>query len=245
MAEIRKVEKAQVDFNDVMAIAQDAIMSRLNVHNIGRVLEFDPSTQLCTVELMQVKQFNDQYFNPAPITEVPLIMLGAGGGHITMPNPVSTICLLLFLDRNMDNFIETGEAYVPDTSRMHDFTDCVALTTFKSLANSLENYDEEAVTIFNEGLVEEIKKLSYIKIYPDNIKIESADGANITLKDKVNVSNSSQNLGALISALITAIEGLTVSTSTGKVMQSSIDTLEEIAENFKALIQTPEENNNV
>lgn len=241
MAEIRQTQRSQTNFNDVMAIAQDAIMSRLNCHNIGRIIEFDSTTQTCMVELMQIKQFNEQTITPAPITQVPLIILGAGGGHITMPSPVGTICLLLFLDRNIDNFMETGEQYVPDTSRMHDFTDCVALTTFTTLANPLQNYDENAITIFNEGLIEEVQKLSYIKIYPNYIQIDTADGANITLNDKVSISNVSQNLGLLIKELITDIKGLSINTNTGTVTQGSQDTLDALAEKFAQLIDTPEE----
>ena len=241
MAKLRGINKTQVDFNNVMHMSQDAIMSRLNVHNIGRIIEFDKTTQTCTVELMILKQFNESIITPAPITQVPLIILGAGGGHITMPNPEGTICLLLFLDRNMDNFIETGEAYAPETSRMHDFTDCVALTTFKTAINPISNYDDEAITIFNDGLIEEVRKISFIKVYPNIIQIQTADGANITLNDKVSISNTSQNLGTLIQSLITAIEGLTVNTTTGAVKQSSIDVLNGIADDFKELINTPEE----
>jgi hypothetical protein len=242
MAQIRQVQRSQTNFNDVMAIAQDAIMSRLNCHNIGRIIDFDKDTQTCMVELMQIKQFNKQTFIPAPITQVPLIILGAGGGHITMPNPVGTICLLLFLDRNIDNFMETGEQYVPDTSRMHDFTDCVALTTFTTLINPLQNYDEDAISIFNEKVIEEVTKLSYIKIYPASIQVQAADGANITLNDKVSISNTAQDLGALIKELITDIKGLSINTNTGTVTQGSQDILDGLAEKFAQLINTPEEN---
>lgn len=241
MADIRQVQKTQVDFNTVMEISQDAIMSRLNCHNIGRILEFDKNTQTCTVELMQLKQFINQTIIPAPIVDVPLIILGSGGGHITMPNPKGTICLLLFMDRNIDNFLETGEQYVPETGRMHDFTDCIALTTFTTLANPIQNYDENAITIFNTAIVEGLEQISSIKIYPDNIQIQAADGAVIGLNDKVSISNSSQNLGGLIKELITAIEGLTINTSSGTVMQSSIDALDAVAQKFAELIQTPEE----
>ena len=34
MATIRQVQKSQTNFNDVMIIAQEAIMSRINCHNI-------------------------------------------------------------------------------------------------------------------------------------------------------------------------------------------------------------------
>jgi hypothetical protein len=124
---------------------------------------------------------------------------------------------------------------------MHDFTDCVALTTFTTLANPIQNYDDEAISIFNKGVIEEVTKLSSIKIYPDKIECETADGVNITLNDKVSISNSSQNLGTLIDELITAIKGLTVNITTGTVMQGSIDALDEILDKFKELINTPEE----
>lgn len=235
MAEIRQIQRSQTNFNDVMAIAQDAIMSRINCHNIGRILEFDKNTQLCTVELMQIKQFNDQFITPAPITQVPLIILGAGGGHITLPNPVGTICLLFFLDRNIDNFMETGEQYMPDTSRMHDFTDAIALTTFKSVVNPLSNYDENAVTIFNEGLIEEVQKLSYIKIYPNNIQIQAADGANITLNNKVSINNTAQDLGALVQALLTACEGI-VTVEGGGLTPSSLQAFTNLKTQFADLL---------
>lgn len=240
MAEIKQVQKSQTNFNDVMIIAQDAIMSRLNCHNVGRILEFDSATQTCTVEMMQIKQFNEQAFTPAPITQVPLIILGAGGGHITMPNPEGTICLLLFLDRNIDNFMETGEQYVPDTARMHDFTDCIALTTFTTLANPLSDYDENAISIFNEGLIEDVQKLSYIKIYPNNIQIYAADGANIALNDKVSISNSSYNLGTLIKALLVACEGITT-VNGGALTTASKQAFTNLKTQFEGLINTPGE----
>ena len=240
MAKIRELHRNQVNFNDVMEIAQDAIMSRLNCHNIGRIIEFDKDTQTCTVELMQIKQFSNQLITPAPITQVPLIMLGAGGAYITMPNPVGTICLLLFLDRNMDNFMETGEQYVPDTTRMHDFTDAIALTTFTTLVNPLNNYDEEAVTLFNEGLIEEISKLSYIKIYPDKIEIQAADGANITANDKVSISNSSQDLGTLIQSFLTACESI-ATVNGGALTPASKQLFTDLKNQFAALIKVAEE----
>lgn len=240
MAKIRELHRNQVNFNDVMEIAQDAIMSRLNCHNIGRIIEFDKDTQTCTVELMQIKQFSNQLITPAPITQVPLIMLGAGGAYITMPNPVGTICLLLFLDRNIDNFMETGEQYVPDTTRMHDFTDAIALTTFTTLVNPLNDYDEEAVTLFNEGLIDEISKLSYIKIYPDKIEIQAADGANITANDKVSISNSSQDLGTLIQSFLTACESI-ATVNGGALTPASKQLFTDLKNQFAALIKVAEE----
>lgn len=210
---------------EVMNLVKNNVMSNINCHNIGKIVEFFPENQTCTVQLMQVKQYNDKYYNPAPILDVPLIIYGAGSGHITLPNPVGTYCLLFFMDRNIDNFLETGEQYTPETSRMHDFTDCIAITTFKTLVNPISNYDENAVSILNDIKTEEEENHSFIKVYPDEIKLnvsqtsedvtqeakitmddkihlEADQGAVINLSDKILLRNSTQNFLALMTELI-------------------------------------------
>lgn len=194
MAKAKKLSNAELDFNNMMALNEEAIMSRLNCHNVGKILSFDPLTQTCTVEVMQIKQFNETYYIPAPITDVPLIIYGAGNAHITLPDPTGSICLLLFLDRNIDSFLETGERYEPETWRMHDFSDCIALTTFKTLANPIQEYDERAVSILNNEILENLKNDSYLKVYPEKIEldvtnIETVEGENQQQEEVITNSN--------------------------------------------------------
>lgn len=238
MAKIRAVEKTQVSFNDVMAIAQEAIMSRLNCHNIGRIIEFDSTTQTCTVELMQIKQFNDQAFIPAPITQVPLIIYGSDNSYITLPNPVGSVCLLLFLDRNIDNFLETGEQYMPETSRMHDFTDAVALTTFKTLANPIENYDGNAITMYYKTIINEVLYEAVIKNAGNAINLKMINGDNysqINIASKIKIENNSQNLNTLIGNLITAISNITISNNA--VSSASKTALNNVKTQFGELLE--------
>ena len=238
MAKIRAVEKTQVSFNDVMAIAQEAIMSRLNCHNIGRIIEFDSSTQTCTVELMQIKQFNDQAFIPAPITQVPLIIYGSDNSYITLPNPVGSVCLLLFLDRNIDNFLETGEQYMPETSRMHDFTDAVALTTFKTLANPIENYDENAITMYYKTIINEVLYEAVIKNAGNAINLKMTNGNNysqINIASKIKIENNNRNLYTLIGNLITAINNITITNNA--VSSASKTALNNVKTQFGELLE--------
>lgn len=243
------LHKEEPGISDVLNQIKLNILANLNCHNIGKILEFDKDTQTCTVELMQLKQFNGRTYSPAPITQVPLVIYGAANGHITLPNPVGTICLLFFNDRNMDNFLLTGEQYIPDTTRMHDFTDCIAITTFKTLANPLTDYDERAVSIINEEIINEIKYNSYIKVYGNSVEINSLNtndninshisispvaisatttdfnvsvsnqisnsstlGGQITVNNKIGISNTNQNLNNLIQAFLTACENITTLT---------------------------------
>ena len=194
MAKAKKLSNADLDFNSMMALSEDAIMSRLNCHNVGKILSFDPLNQTCTVEIMQIKQFNSTYYTPAPITDVPIIIYGAGNAHITLPDPTGSICLLLFLDRNIDSFLETGEQYEPETWRMHDFSDCIALTTFKTLANPIQEYDERAISLLNNEILENIQNDSYLKVYPEKVEIdvtniETVEGENQQQEEVITNSN--------------------------------------------------------
>lgn len=229
MAVINKISKAKPTQLEINQLLKTNIFSNLNCHNIGRILEFDPATQLCTVELMQIKQFGDQTYTPAPITQVPLIMLGAGNAHITMPNPVGTTCLLLFLDRNMDNFMETGEQYMPDTARMHDFTDCVALTTFKTLVNPIQNYDEQAISLLNEDIIDEVNHVTSLKIYPDSVEVQTTG--------KIKLANTVQNLATLMQSFLTACENITVATNTGIITPESKQAFINLKTQFEELLK--------
>lgn len=235
-----RLEKHFPDFNDVIARVQQTTMSRLNCHNIGKIIEFEPETQTCTIQLMQQEQLGDNIYTPAPLTEVPLILYGVEGAHITLPNPVGSICLVLFLDRNIDAFMRTGEIYTPETKRTHDYTDCVALTTFKTLVNPIENYDTEAISIIHDKLIEEVLYTSVIKNYGNSLllKVSTEEtSAQITVDDKINVQNTNQNLATLIQNLIATIKALTVNTNSGIVTPASQDALQTIADNFSELLK--------
>lgn len=236
MVRIRQIEKAQIDFNSVLDLSQNAIMARLNCHNIGKVLSFNSQTQTVDIQLMQIKQFNNQMITPTVLTDVPLIIYGASGGHITLPDPAGSICLLLFMDRNIDKFLETGESYTPDTTRMHDFTDCIALTTFKTLANPLTEYDEKAVTIMNEEIVEGIKQKSFIKVYSEQILMQNTLGAQISLTNKINIQNSTQNLASLIQSFLTACESITT-VNGGALTPASKQLFTNLKTQFEELLQ--------
>lgn len=176
MAKVGNRQKTEYNFDRVLELAGDAVMARLNCHNVGKIIEFDPQTQTVTIEMMVIKQFNKRSYIPSLLMQVPLIIYGAGNAHITLPNPVGSICLVLFLDRNIDNFILTGEQYEPETGRMHDFSDCVALTTFKTLANPIANYDLSAVTIEHENSTIKVK---------DEISIDAKDQVKIKSVTKI------------------------------------------------------------
>lgn len=238
MGKLAGIHKEEANLSEISQLLKDSVMSNLNCHNIGRIIEFDSATQTCTVELMQIKQFNDQAFIPAPITQVPLIIYGSDNSYITLPNPVGSVCLLLFLDRNIDNFLETGEQYMPETSRMHDFTDAVALTTFKTLANPIENYDDNAITMYYKTIINDVLYEAVIKNAGNAINLKMTNGDNysqINIASKIKIENNSQNLNTLIGNLITAISNITISNNA--VSSASKTALNNVKTQFGELLE--------
>ena len=238
MASIKSIEKHPISRNEILALSQNAIMSRLNCHNVGRIIDFDKNTQTCTVELMQLKQFTDEILIPAPLTDVPLIIYGAGDATITMPNPVGSTCLILFLDRNIDAFMQTGEQYVQDTARMHDFNGCIALTTFRTMVNPIDNYDETSISINYQQIVNEILYQAAIKNFGNSINLKVENDLNTTqinIADRVKIQNTAQNLLVLITALINTIKAITITNNA--ISQTSRDALDAITTQFGELLE--------
>lgn len=240
MARLEQIPKSEPTFNDLMIMAQNNTMARTNCHNVGRIIEFDKDKQTCTVQIMQLKQFFDKTMATAPITDVPLIIYGMGDGFITLPNPVGSVCLLFFMDRNIDAFLETGELYEPDNTRLHDFSDCIAITTFSTLNNPIENYDDTSITVAYKKIVDEVLYSAVIKNFGNSIQLKVSTQENTTqinISDKVNIQNTSQSLATLIQDLITEIKAITVNTTSGAVMPTSQDNLDAIASKFTELLQ--------
>lgn len=232
------LHKTQPDFNDVLNSVKNNIFSSIVCNNIGKIIEFNPDTQRAEVELMQIKEYNGNYYPNAIISDVPVIMFGSSTAQITLPDLTGTICLLITLDRNYDAFMETGEAYAPETARMHNITDCIALTTFSTLNNPIQNYDDEAISIIYKKIVNEVLYNAVIKNYGNSLLLQVTNDINtsqIKVSDTINIQNSAQNLAVLIQTLITTIKTLTITNNA--VSQTSRDALDSIAAQFGELLQ--------
>ena len=65
MAKTKHIDKTTSDFLNVLDVEQNAILSRINCHGIGRIEQYDKETQTASIQLMQVKQFENSFYTPA------------------------------------------------------------------------------------------------------------------------------------------------------------------------------------
>jgi len=78
--------------------------------------------------------------NYPPLIDVPVLVLGGGNGAITFPIQQGDECIILFNDRELDNWFQNGGVQTYSTSRTHDLSDGIALVGLRSLPNVLNNY---------------------------------------------------------------------------------------------------------
>jgi hypothetical protein len=210
------------NLSDALNQLKNNIFSELNVNNIGKITAYNPENNTVQVELWQLKQINDEDFTPTLLTGVPLVSLGTATSRISAPNPVGSYCVLLFLDRNIDNFLTTGERYLPANGRMHSYADCVALLTLNSYIDKPVMYDENALTLYNGT--------QFAKIFNDSMELYA---------EKIKLYNSQTTLLTLINTLIDTIKGLTTAgTSAAQAIDSaSQQALEDLKTQFEGLLE--------
>lgn len=217
------MQTTDVDFNNLIDILKKNIMSLINCANIGKIRSFNPDTCSANIDIMQLKVNDGVEHIPTLLPDVPVIIFGGSQSRVVPPDIVGSNCLLIFMDRNIDNFLLTGEQYAPRNGRMHSYSDCVALLTLNSYIDNPIMYDKNALTMYN--------KTQFIKVFENSIELYS---------QKIKLYNDTTTLLALVNKLIDTVKGITVDTSTSNptqpITQDSIDKLEELKEDFKGLL---------
>jgi len=180
--------------SDLLMFFKKDIFTSLNCHAIGTIQSFDPSNQTCqaTINYKQTAYkdsptgVQEVYFQDyPPIIGAPVIILSGGGANLTFPIQPGDECLILFNDRDFDNWWSSGQTKENKRGRVHSYTDAVVLVGLKSLAKKMANYDT-----------------SHAQLTWGNAKLGITNA-------KVLVSNTTNTLNDLLQELITEVKNLT------------------------------------
>ena len=117
---------------EVLAVLKQDIMSSLHVAMPGIVKSYDSTKKTVDVQPALRSQLNaDGAIIPYPLLrDVPVFMPAA-----LEVNPGDG-CLVIFADCDIDRWVETGEAEVPASARMHSLSDGFAFVGFRKGGNS-------------------------------------------------------------------------------------------------------------
>ncbi|MFA5385863.1 MAG: Gp138 family membrane-puncturing spike protein, partial [Eubacteriales bacterium] len=102
----------------------------------GTIESFDSSAQTATISLNGKKIIKGGVAVAFPIIEnCPVVFLFGGNGRLTMPIAKGDTCLVLFCDREIDSWFDTGITKAPIHKRKHDIADAIALVGIRSKQN--------------------------------------------------------------------------------------------------------------
>ena len=168
---------------DLLDYHKREVKLEINCHHIGTIQSFNSANQTAVVsinykrtqkEFVSGTKFKYVQVDYAPIIDCPVICLGGGDAALTFPIATGDECLVLFNDRDIDNWFAGSSTSANATPRTHAFTDAIALVGIRSLNHVLQNYDTNAMA-FRMGD-------NTIKVYSD--KIEATVGDNSILLDE-------------------------------------------------------------
>lgn len=148
------------DLRSLLNAHRREIFGSLNCHQLGEIVSFDPALQTATVKIATNKQVVDYKKNPPAyvylpyplLTDCPVYFAGGGPkGALTFPVAPGDQCLVLFNDRDIDNWFAGGANTPPNSSRQHDLSDGLVLVGFRNKAGALPSVDADHASLTYKG----------------------------------------------------------------------------------------------
>jgi hypothetical protein len=180
--------------SDLMSLAKTDTMLNINCHHVGIIQSFDSEKQTVTAIIAYKKtifepdpksgSYQPKLINYPILLDLPAVFLGNKNMGVTFPINQGDECLILFNDRDIDNWFKSGQSGPVSTPRLHSFADGFALVGVKSMNNVISSFDNNRVLLFN-GSVGVGVSSSLVKVF-----------------------NATDTLGSLLQQILTQLQTL-------------------------------------
>lgn len=187
--------KAAPNTADMLNRVKYDVSREINCHLICKIESIDAAKNTITCSSAFKRRMSDERELDYPLfVDVPLFVLSGGGAHLFIPPKVGDWCILMFNDRDIDDWWYSGELRAPASPRAHSLSDGMAIVGIRPQSNPLE-LALDAVMLNALELPITIK----------NQDCEIAINAGITLDgkaEKVSVKNSANDLKTILEKVI-------------------------------------------
>lgn len=185
-----------IDLDDLLDLKLNQLAANLNCIQIGKIESYDKTNQAVEIQLQVKRRIDDQIIDYPLLIECPLIVLQGGGGYLEFPVSPGDYCLVLFNDRDIDNWYVSGAYKEPNTKRKHNLSDGFALVGINPKISAL-SLDGENVNLWGPG------ESDRIQIEPDG-KIEIGSGGSPAARqgDSTDLNFSAVDINTLATALL-------------------------------------------
>lgn len=226
------------DIVNLLKKLSNHVSNSIRVCMPAKIETYDFKTQQASVKIDMKELYDNGSSVDYPVVSgVPVVFMSSGGASITMPVNRGDSCLLIYADRDMSNWLLGGTGQKPDSTRMHNLSDAIAIMGLFPFASGPRAENNTDVLINYSG--------SKIMLKPNGvINIETTKDVNISAVETVNINSKNTNINAVEDAIINC-KNLTVMSSETITLNSknnNITTTEDITVNCRNATITSTEN---
>jgi hypothetical protein len=126
------------DMDDLLLELKNEIFAQLNCVQIGKISKVNDD-QTVELELQVKRRVRGEGTTSYPVlADCPYFVLSGGGAYLDMPITAGDYCIVLFNDRNLDTWWDSGNIAEPADRRKHSLSDGIALVGIQTKDNALE-----------------------------------------------------------------------------------------------------------
>ena len=188
----------------ILEAVKREILKDCNCAKVGVIQSFDATKQEVVVQVAftqvtSIAPDGTQTLAAYPLLlNVPVIFPAGGGFTLTFPIAAGDECLVVFNDRQIDNWLVSGPGLPPTVGRVHDLSDGIAIVGLRSNPRTLANVSTTSAQLRSDD------GLTYIDFTAGKITL-CAD--QVIIHSRTKVSMDSDGTGYIITpALITTYE---------------------------------------
>ena len=118
----------------------------------GHFLAFDSDTQLAQIQIgIEMTTQDGVVFAPSPIIECPVAFFGGSEYFVEHQIDAGDECLIVFSQRCIDGWRNTGGVANNPITRFHDFSDAAILPGLRSQPNKITGFENNGVRLRNKA----------------------------------------------------------------------------------------------
>ncbi|HFV9180385.1 TPA: Gp138 family membrane-puncturing spike protein [Yersinia enterocolitica] len=190
---------------ETLRTLQSSVSSQLRVSMPGIVQSFDADSVTCDIQIGIKGESGGESTNLSVLTSVPVVFPRGGGITMTFPIKSGDECLLVFGDRCIDFWHQSGDIQETVDERQHDLSDAFAIIGPQSQAKKISGISTSAAQFRSDD------GSTYFEINPTTKKIKIvAPGGLEVVTPKAEFSAE-----VLVNGLFTFLGGLVGSAAAG------------------------------
>lgn len=184
----------------------DSVSTQMRVAMPGIIQSFDPAAVTCTVLVALRGVVGDDSRELKPLVDVPVVFPRGGGCTLTFPVKAGDECLLIFADRCIDFWWQSGGVQETVDPRQHDLSDAFAIVGPMSQAQKISGISTSAAQLRTDD---------------GAAFVEVAAGGNIALQTEGTLTAKAQGGTTITSPTITLNGNVTINGNLSQGMGDS------------------------